>query len=292
MRATNYHPIRMPRTRGWLHALCLWFLGASLSALAFPPAPYHVIYGLVRDQYGTPIQNTQVKVLLTTPTGTTHTTTIDPGLAVGVNYELRVPMDSVVATDLYQTDALVTGNDYTLRVIVGNVTNVPIEVSTNYFQLGQPAQLTEINLTLGVDSNHDGIPDAWELAFLASIGSNLALSNLNAGLVLTGDGRTLWQQYLLATTLSNTDNPFAVRMVSQNGGQPVLEFPTTTGRSYTVLGSTNLQSWSPLQFQLVSEGPGGAVRTNYTDSVPELLQIQVVQPGLTNRSQFFRIQLQ
>lgn len=281
----------MPGPHGLLRALCLLFLGSSLSALAFPPAPYHVIYGLVRDQYGTPIQNTQVTVLLTTPAGATHTTRIDPGVAVGVNYVLRVPMDSLIAADLYRSNASVTANSFTMRVVVGSVTNVPIEVSTNYFQLGQPAALTRIDLTLGVDSNHDGIPDAWELAFLASIGSNLALSDLNAGLVLTGDGRTLWEQYLLGTTLFDPDNPFAVQMVSLNGGQPVLEFPTMTGRSYSVLGSTNLQNWSPLQFRLVSEGPGGAVRTNYTVPVIELLQIQVVQPGLTNRSQFFRIQL-
>jgi len=292
MQATNCSRIQMSRARKWSQALSLFVFGLSFSALAFPPAPYHLIYGLVRDQYGTPIQNTQVQVLLKTPVGTTHIASIDPGLALGINYVLRVPMDSLVASDLYRSNALVAANDYTMRVIVGGVTNVPIQIPTNYFELGQPAQLTQIDLTLGVDSNHDGIPDAWEQAFLASLGSNLALSNLNAGLVLTHDGRTLWQQYLLGTVLFDPDNPFAIRLVSQNAGQPILEFPTMTGRSYRVLGSFDLRQWSPLQFQLVSEGSGGVVRASYTDPVVEILRIQVVQPGLTNRAQFFKMLLQ
>jgi len=66
---------------------------------------------------------------------------------------------------------------------------------------------------------------------------------LNAGLDLAHDGRTLMQEYLRGTyafDLSNP-NPFAVRMVNFNSGAPLLEFPTTSGQSYTVLGSTNLQ---------------------------------------------------
>ena len=62
----------------------LLFLAGCLSALAYPPAPYHLVYGLVRDQYGTPIMNTQVQVVLQSPSGAVNSTTIAPGLAVGV----------------------------------------------------------------------------------------------------------------------------------------------------------------------------------------------------------------
>lgn len=267
-------------------------LGGGLTALAYPPAPYHLIYGLVRDQYGTPLMDPQDQVVLQTASGETTTASITPGLAVGVNYALKVPMDSIVTPDLYRSNALTVVSPFELTVVVGGTTNLPIEADAIAAQLGQPAQITRIDLTLGVDANHDGIPDAWENAFLASIGSQLTLSNLNAGMDLAGDGRTLMQEYLLGTYPFDPGNPFAVRMVSQNNDRPVLEFPTMTGRAYTVLGSSDLTQWKPLPFRLVADGPSGVLRTNYTDSVIEKLQIQVVSPTNGPPMQFFKVQLQ
>ena len=269
--------------------IALLLLGASFVAQAYPPAPYHLVYGLVRDQYGTPIMNPQVQVVLQSPSGAVNSTTITPGLAVGVNYEIRVPMDTGDAPSIYRTNAAAP---YSMFVVVGGITNVPIEAAAISSQLGQPAQLTRIDLTLGVDSNGDGIPDAWEMAFLASIGSNLSLADLNAGLDLTGDGRTLMQEYLLGSALFDPGTPFAARIVSFNNGAPVLEFPTMTGRSYTILGSPDLQQWTPLSFRLVADGPNGTILTNYSATIIETLQVQIIPPSSPLPAQFFRIELQ
>ena len=104
----------------------------------------------------------------------------------------------------------------------------------NFSLLGQPGQRTRLDLTLGVDANGDGIPDAWEHAFLAAIGSDLPLSNLNANLVLTSDGLTLWQEFLAGTYPFDPSQPFLVKIVGLTAGAPLLEFTAMTGRSYTV----------------------------------------------------------
>jgi hypothetical protein len=305
MRATNPFPIQTaecvkehaalrntPSPFARLAALGLLVLGCCISARAYPPTPYHLIYGLVKDQYGTPLMNRQAQVVLQTPSGTILKTSIVPDLAIGVNYVIRVPMDSGLTPDAYKSTALEASSTFTIVVVIGSVTNAPIQLAGNLSQLGQPAQMTRIDLTLGVDSNRDGIPDAWESAFLAAIGSSLTLADLNAGLVLGSDGRTLMQEFLLGTDALVPGDGLVARIVSATGGTSVLEFSTSSGHSYAVLGSTDLQQWSPVSFRLVADGPGGVVYTNYSASAANALQVQVASGPSPPKLQFYRIQLQ
>lgn len=269
-----------------------WLLAGSLCAWAFPPAPSHIVYGMVRDKYGTPIMNSQAQVVLKTTSGTTLATSILPGLAIGVNYEIRVPMDAAFTSDIYRTNALQAGVPYSMVVVVNGTTNIPIEMLTANLQLGQPAGMTHVDLTLGTDSNHNGIPDEWEKAFLSSTGSSLSLSNLTASTDVLGDGRSLLQEFLLGTYPFDPGDTFAARILGFTNGAPALEFPTMTGRSYTVLGSPDLQSWSPLGFQLVSDGPDGIVRSNYFAPTITTLDVQVVPPPTVRAVQFYKVQLQ
>ena len=280
--------VRSP-LRARLACCLLATLLGCLAAQAYPPSPYHLVYGLVRDEFGTPISNPQVQILMVSTNGTQNSTTIQPDLAVDVNYQLAVPLDTLVRPDLYRSNALAVGTGFRMYVVVGNTTNVPmVSIGTSTI-LGQPTKMTRIDLTLGVDTNGDGIPDAWEMAFLGAIGSDLTLAQINANSVLTPDGHTLLQEYLQGPFF-DTGNPFTARIVSYNGGAAILEFPTANGQSYTVLGSTNLQQWALLPFLLPSEGPGALHRTNYTASVVQTLQVQVIQSGPAPKAEFFRIQ--
>lgn len=81
-----------------LACLGLLLLVAALwpsAALAYPPAPHHTLYGCVRDQYGTPLTDTNAQVILQTPSGVQLQTAVSPGLGNGINYALAVPMDAL-----------------------------------------------------------------------------------------------------------------------------------------------------------------------------------------------------
>ena len=271
-------------------------LAAPLSfcpdASAYPPAPYHLIYGLVRDRYGTPLASAQAQIILQPISGPTVSSAVIPGLIPGVNYQIKVPMDSSSTLDLYQPNVLIAGTSFKVLVVIGTVTNIPIEMTVSNVSLGLPARSTRIDLTLGVDSNGDGLPDAWEAAFLATLGLNLPLSSINANSVLTPDGLTLRQQYVLGTYPFDPDNPLNILFTGFNNGYPVLQFPTVTGRSYTVLSSADMKNWTPVTFFLASDGLNGPARTYYYASGISTIQVYVVPPVTGTPAQFYRISVQ
>jgi hypothetical protein len=291
---TNQSISRKPGGRlAWVLLALPLALSLGLPARAYPPGPYHVLYGTVRDQYGTPLTSAQAQIVLQTPSGTELSAPVVPGSSIpGVNYLLKVPMDSGVTPDLYQPNVLLPAAPFKLLVVIGTVTNLPIEMTTTNLALGEWAKSTRVDLTLGVDSNGDGIPDAWETAFLAALGTNVPLSSLTANTVLTPDGLTLQQEYLLGTALFDPGNPLAVTFLGFSGDSPVLQFPTLTGRTYTVLVSPDLMNWSVAEFNLPTDTLGGPTRAFYSALSTGTVQVYVSPPPPGTNMQFYRIQVQ
>jgi hypothetical protein len=266
----------------------------EFSTYAYPAGPYNLLYGTVRDQYGTPISLAGAQVMLQTAAGTQFAAPIIPGIAgvPGVNYMMKVPLDSGVTPDLYQPGVLVPAAAYKLLVVIGTVTNLPIEMGTNYLSLGKWAKTARVDLTLGVDSNGDGLPDAWEYALLSMLGTNIPLSSLTANTILTPDGLTLKQEFLLGTALFDPGDPLYITFVGFTGPSPILQFPVVTGRSYTVLASPDLQSWSPVNFNLATEGLAAPTRSFYFAPGVATIQVYLAPPPPGTTQQFYRILVQ
>jgi hypothetical protein len=270
---------------GWLLAL----LCSAAPALAYPPTPHHVVYGLLRDAYGEPLMNSQAKLLLVTADGARRQVDLQPSLAVGINYAFRVPMDSFLRSDVYRSGVASPGAAFTIYVILNGVTNLPMVVSGSTAGLGQPGKMTRIDLALGVDANQDGLPDAWELALLASLGSNLKLSDLNANSRITPDGLTLAQRFLQSGDTSGSSGDFSTRLVNVNGGQPLLEFAAVAGQTYSVSGSTDLQHWTAVTFRLSTDAVSVPARSSYLAPAAATLRVQALPPGPVAEAMFFRI---
>ncbi len=242
---------------------CLLFsvfclLLSDSTAHAFPPGPYHLLYGTVRDQYGTPLTSPNGQVILQTPSGVRVSVPVVPRLSSGVNYLIKVPMDSGATPDPYLPYALVPAASFKLLVAVGTATNVPIEMTGTNLALGQWAKT----------------------------------SRLNANSVLTPDGLTLWQQYMLGTYPFDPGNPLKIVFFGFNGAAPILQFPTVAGRSYTVLESADLRNWTPVAFHLTSDSPGGAARAFYLAPTTAAIQLYTALAPAGSTQQFYRILVQ
>lgn len=213
---------------------------------AFPPAPHHLIYGIVRDEQGNPL-DVEAEVIMETNAGAVRSVGVFTGLRPGVNYEMPVPMDAGVTSDLYKPTAQRPFVPFVMRVRIGSTTYLPIEVSGEFKNLGEPGKETRLDLTLGEDSDGDGLPDAWERA----ISRNLEDVDPNAD--SDGDGMSNLEEYLAGSYAFDPEDGFRVEITGQSATGPTLKFLAIRGRSYQIQGSSDLVEWTSLPFSKVGE---------------------------------------
>ena len=229
-------------------------LGAT--ARAYPPAPDHVLYGTVRDELGRPLAAGAAVVIVSSAAGEIARTPIARGTEPGANYQVRLPVDLGSMGVAYKPTALLPTSPFTIRVLMGGVVYLPIEVSRVGPTLGQPGKRTHFDLTLGVDSDNDGIPDAWERALIErdSSGRLRTLADIKPGDDLDGDGLTNLQEYLIGTYALDRVDGLALEVLAVENSRARLRFTTVPGRVYTLRSSTNLNEWSPQTFALSAAG--------------------------------------
>jgi hypothetical protein len=271
----------------FLACLLIW-----VSASAFPPAPPHTLFGMVRNQWGDPINMADAQVFLETTNGPGVATSLVPGVEPDANYRLQVPLDAGITPDLYKSTALRTSSPFRLRVKIGQTTYLPIEMALSSPRIGQPAQSTRLDLTLGEDTDGDGLPDAWERALIAALGGNLTLADIRPNDDSDGDGTSNLLEYLSGTYAFDPAEGFSLTLVGFTGNGSVLELLAIRGRTYTLEASGDLQQWTPVQFRVVTDAPGAPLRDNYAASELRLLRVEVpFQPGGTTNS-FFKARVQ
>lgn len=278
----------------------LFLIAATLSALllwpsttnAFPPAPHHTFYGMVRDPQGNPLTSQNAEVIFVTASGRYLSTPIVGGLVAGRNYRLRVPMDAGLTSDLYQPSAMKPSMPFTIYVKVGREVFLPIEISTTGGgEMGQAGKKTQLNLTLGEDSDGDGIPDAWERALIAR-GLGDSLESIKPDGDADGDGMSNLQEYLAGSYAFDAENGFALAIKRVNGNSPVLEFLAVRGRNYRIYGSANLGEWEAVAFRLPDDATEEPLRESY--QAPDVRNIEVEVPPAADGSQyrFFKLMVQ
>ncbi len=276
-------------TRASLLVGVLLFLG-SLPGYAFPPAPHHRIFGTIRDERGNPLQPGSAQVILETSSQVRHSAPIGRHGA-GVNYQLAVPMDAGITSKLYQPTALRPFVSFKIKVRIGSEIYLPIEMVSDYSHLGEPGQDTRIDLTLGIDSDGDGLPDAWEQAVLSKTGGQ-GLKAVNPSGDLDGDGLSNLNEYLAGTYAFDPKDGFSLKIAQTQGTSSVLEFVTVRGRSYSILASHNMRDWTPVSFWLPGDPADARARDTFQAVTVTLIRAAVAAPVEGQPARFFKLMIQ
>jgi len=287
--ATLIHPARLVRSFLLLLAVILLIPPAR----AFPPAPYFTIFGYVRDQYGILIPPGAASLLVLKDS---REILRQPLTAVGTadhNYQIRMRMEMLrPATTSYSSKALSTGTVYTIAVDVGGQLLLPIEMSTPP-SVGGSAERRRLNLTLGIDSDGDGLPDAWEESQLYHTGILPGADGWDLSLIdrdgdFDTDGVSNYGEYLAGTYATDASSILALQVKEKLGNFARLEFYGFYGKSYVLETSTDLQTWSVVSFSL--EAP---VEETLNGSAPSLLSnmtgVTNIYTGAPVSSTFYRI---
>lgn len=275
--------ITLPKLRRWRRFLT----GSAVLAVAlvpgpvtppahaYPPAPHHLLYGQVRDELGNPLAIESAEIILEAESGVKVRTRLVPGLKPGVNYELEIPMDAGLTRDPYKPTALQPTLAFKLKVRIGSTDYLPIEMRGDFSRLGRPAGRTRLDLTLGEDSDGDGLPDAWERALLAASGGRLTgLNDINGNDDFDGDGLSNLKEYVAGTYAFDPQDGFALTLVGADGGAATMDFLAIRGRAYTIEGSTDLRQWRPVSFRVVSPVADTSPRDRYQAADVRLIRVR------------------
>lgn len=262
---------------------------SAVYVAAFPPAPFHVLYGQIRDEYGNPLSISNGEVFLESANTAVVSGRISSNLPPGTNYRLAIPMDAGLLEDAYRPSALNPAVPFKLKVKIGAKIYVPIEMKGDYSKLGQPSQRTRIDLTLGEDSDNDGLPDAWEKTMLSMLGGNKSLADINANDDTDGDGLSNLKEYLAGTYAFDPKDGFALSIQRSNSPDPILEFTALRGRTYSIHGSDDLKTWSPVSF--IVKGAASASKPQESYKATDVRVLEVTVPASPNgpTPKFFKL---
>jgi hypothetical protein len=235
----------------------------------------------VRDELGHPLNLPGAEVILEAGGSGLARAPIAAGLEPAVNYRLAIPLDSGATPDLYKPTALRPTVPFRLRVKVGPVTYLPIEMTGAVQLLTRPGETTRVDLTLGVDSDGDGLPDAWERALIQSLGGNLTLQDIRPEDDSDADGMSNLDEYLAGTYAFDPADGFELAIVTTANGGPWLEFTAIRGRSYTIYASEDLQGWTPVAFNLPTDAPDAPGRQDFFAADTRLIRVRIhtLSPG-------------
>ena len=258
--------------------------------LAFPPAPPHLIFGVVRDQIGYPLGD-GAEVILEASSGARIRSFVLAQTDSPTNYKLQVPMDAGLTADLYTPTALMPTAPFKLRVRVGSTTFLPIEMTADFSKLGVPGGQTRLDLTLGVDADGNGFPDAWEKAVAAFLGRSYVPGQINPNDSYPGTGLTYREVYLAGTYAINPTDGFALQIILTQGTAPKLAFTGVKGRSYTVEAAAKLGEWVAVPFRVLPTEAGATAVATYRAT--ETRRVEIETPPLGNETaRFFRLMVQ
>jgi hypothetical protein len=270
-----------------LFALLIW-----PNAKAFPPAPPHVFFGQVRDEYGAAISGESAEVILHTATGAQLRARIRPQLQPGVNYQLEVPMDSGITDDVYRPTALRPAVPFTLRVRIGRTIYLPIEMTGDLSRMGEPGERTRLDLTLGEDTDGDGLPDAWERLMIERWGGGRGLQDIRPDDDPDGNGLSNLQEYLTGTYAFDPQQGFTLKLLGIGSEAAEFEFMTVSGRSYSIVGSADLERWVRMPFKVLVNGASGPERVGLNASEVRLVRVAVSVANEPSPLRFFKLMVE
>ena len=262
----------------------------SVKVSAYPPAPHHILEGLVRNEQGVPIIGDNIKVIAVSTEGSSIVSKVNVVFRPGVNYILHVPMESGVGRNLFDTAAFKHKMEFSLKVIIDGKDYLPIEMIGNTSKMGMPGETTYLDLTIGEDSDGDGLPDAWERGIASFTGKTIDQIGPNDD--SDGDGLSNLQEYISGSYAFDKNDGVIIHMKEVSVEKADFEFLVIPGRTYSIEMSTDFENWSQSDFK-VTRGNIEENLSHFISSKVENLSVYVPLSGEgTDKKLFFKLKVQ
>jgi hypothetical protein len=276
-----------------LLAALLAFSGLATIAMAFPPAPFFTIHGTVRDEYGQTIRLVGAQVIFLRSGQEVARYPIGQISGLNDNFQIRLRMDMRrFGTQTYSEIAQGTGDQFALVVLINNVRYFPIEMKFDR-SLGAPGDRVRIDLTLGEDSDGDGLPDAWEISQLYAGGilpddAGWPLHLIGRDGDFDGDGISNYAEYIAGTFATDPTDYLALKLVEKQANSVRLRFFSILGKAYSLEYSTDLRTWRPLPFYTANPEINAGAQTQPSLVAPGTQAVEIYAPS-GDSATFYRL---
>ncbi len=266
----------------------LVLLTALLSsiAMAYPPAPSHEIYGMVKSAFGEPLDDDTTVILRDADANIIAISEVDTQFIVGQNYKLEIPMDANLFGDLYQENVLTPGATFTIEVLIGSTSYVPLEIDGITQTIGAPGESTRLDLTVGEDEDGDGMPDSWENQIIAISADASSLEDVTRDGDIDGDGVSNYIEYLAGTYAFDSRVSFKISVEEKQDGYARLRFLAVRNKTYSILSSEDLETYENEDISSTSD----LTESSQYFSVDNTQYVDVYVPA--SMSQFYRLVVQ
>ncbi len=123
-----------------------------------------------------------------------------------------------------------------------------------------------------LDVNHNGISDAWEMAYFGSVSTNRTQFTDT-----DGNGMSDYAKFIAGLNPTNPASRFYFTRITQTNRLVQLQWTVATNRLYQVNSSTNLKSWSPVTARLqASNDPTMNYSATNSGSGSQFYRVQVL----------------
>ena len=294
------------------HRHRLWVLGIGLACIsclpalwAFPPAPFQTLHGMVRDEYGKVLKVDGASVVFSKDGKQLLRVPIESGSLLNQNYQIRLRMDMQrIGTVKYNDLAQNPGQQFTLAVRINDILYQPLEMS-NPPTVGKPGERTRLNLTLGVDSDGDGIPDAWKISQLSAAGIMPDENGWRFDLLLRdgdfdGDGISNYTEYIAGTYATDSSDYLSLKLVEKQPRSVRLSFYSIIGKTYSLEASSDTKNWVQVSHYtsnpeptVVSEGdaPAAAPVPQFSYEATNTHAVEIFSGLRSDTQTFYRLQV-
>jgi hypothetical protein len=229
---------------------------------AFPPAPYFTLFGSVRDQVGLAILAENAEVVLLRNDKEVSRTPIVNNLWIDYNYEFKIRLDANrPGTQAYRNDSIPVDGQFSIVVAIDGIHYFPIEVSGT-LSAGTGSERMRLDLTLGEDTDLDGLPDVWEQwqLYIAGVGADETgewpIHLIDRGSDFDGDGQSNYHEYLAGTYAGDPMDSLTLEIREKLMNHVRFEFYAITGKTYTIERSPDMINWSRVKFSMDTPSDG------------------------------------
>ncbi|NCC51846.1 MAG: hypothetical protein EOM20_11595 [Spartobacteria bacterium] len=253
---------------------CLLYAVCLPSASAGVPQPMVIYCGQALNGYGWPYTGDADVILLSGTNEITRHTITGP-VAPGINFMLYLNIDDNRSTNRYANGTVVSGQE--VSIIIHDVFGQQTIVQSNAIPpVGIPGTVTVVNVTAGIDSDADGLPDLWEWELVAFSGGALTnITDVHPGDDFDGDGSDNLEEYNAGTfAFLDYDYFYIDRAAPIVNGYFDISFITVPDKIYRLQSIEDLMTndWQDHPYALSA---GGALTTDFATGTGNRLHLYV-----------------